>query len=121
MWIVMIQGLPSWKGRVPFCHWASVVVKRAAIKWRGLSSTTPPPLPLPPRPPDGGRDLSEVMKCIEETASRFPDRIREVYELKRQEPPLLNKEIAERLGIAIPTVAVRLRIMRELLKPCLER
>jgi DNA-directed RNA polymerase specialized sigma24 family protein len=61
------------------------------------------------------------MKCIEETASRFPEKIRQVYELKRQEPPLPNKEIAERLGIAVPTVSVRLRIMRELLKRCLER
>jgi RNA polymerase sigma factor (sigma-70 family) len=116
--IRILTNLPKWSRRAPFCHWVGAVAYRAAIDWvrrpitvelTGVEPTVPE---SPPAPED-------VIKCVEDAATRFPDKIREVYVMKLE--GLTNEEIARHLGVGIASVYNRLRMMRDLLRHCLER
>jgi RNA polymerase sigma factor (sigma-70 family) len=120
--IRILIKLPHWTGRARFCHWVRVVASRAAIDWvRGLNKVQltgveATEVGLSGREPTISPE--DIIKCVEEAAIRFPDRIRQVYEMRRD--GLTNEEIARRLGVSIGLVYNRLRMMRDLLRHCLE-
>lgn len=63
-------------------------------------------------------DLKEVQWAIQETIVKMPPKMREVYQLSRQEN-LCHKEIAQKLGISVETVKKHIQNALQLIKTTL--